>query len=145
MMTDTSANPAPVEVEPPPVPTIDWPLIQAILRRVQEALAHFLDTGVVGAVDLRGAPHMDADTYQSLKDALSTGEVTATVAAEARVEIRETQYPGVWWITHFNERGAIVTEVIEITEVPAILRCHVTDLRAGQQRLARALATPSSQ
>lgn len=87
---------------------------------------------------------MDAATYQRLKDALSTGEVTATVAADLRVEISETQYPGVWWLTHRNERGDIVTELIEVTEVPAILKSHVADMRAGLQRLEQALALPSS-
>ncbi len=64
------------------------------------------------------------------------------VAAEVTVEIRETQYPGVWWLTHRNEQGGIVTELIEITEVPAILKSHVADMAAGLRRLEQALAPP---
>jgi hydrogenase-1 operon protein HyaF len=122
-------------IEPEERGAVDWPLIRAVLRRIEEALASFIERGQAGAIDLRGVPHMDAATYQSLRETLGTGEVSATVNADIRVEVRESRYPGVWWLTHINERGAKVTEVIEITEVPAILRSHVTDMRIGLERL----------
>jgi len=120
------------------------PVVSAVLNQVMELLAQFLASGTAAALDLRRVPRMDAATYQRLKDALSTGEVTATVAADVTVEISETQYSGVWWLTHRNERGDIVTELIEVTEVPAILKSHVADMRAGLQRLEQSLALPSS-
>lgn len=68
------------------------------------------------------------------------GEVTAVIAAEVRITVRETQYPGVWWLTHTHEQGGIVTEFIEITMIPDILRPHTADLCAGLKRLDQALA-----
>lgn len=124
-------------IEPEERGAVDWALIRAVLRRIEEALLSFIEQGQAGAIDLRGVPHMDAATYQSLQETLGMGEVSATVTADIRVEVRESRYPGVWWLTHINERGATVTEVIEITDVPAILRSHVTDMRIGLERLQR--------
>ena len=116
---------------------VDWPLIRAVVRRIEEALVLFLDRGQTGAIDLRALPQMGAATYLTLQETLGTGEVSATVSADIRVEVRETRYPGIWWLTHVNERGATVTEVIEITAVPAILRSHAADMRIGLARLRR--------
>jgi hydrogenase-1 operon protein HyaF len=118
---------------------IDGALIESVLCRVGDALERLLDTGRSGAVDLRAVPQMSAATYRSLRDALGAGEVVATVEAESRVEVRETQYPGVWWVAHLNERGATVTELIEVTEIPAILKSHVDDMGTGLERLRRAV------
>ena len=68
------------------------------------------------------------------------GEVTAVIEADVRITVRETQYPGVWWLTHTSEQGGIVTELSEITLIPDILMPHAADLRAGLQRLDQALA-----
>ncbi len=116
------------------------PVVSAVLNQVMELLAQFLASGTAAALDLKRVPRMDAATYRQLKDALSVGEVTATVKADVTVEITETQYPGVWWLTHRKEQGAIVTEVIEITDLPVILKSHAVDMRAGLQRLEQALA-----
>jgi hypothetical protein len=45
----------------------------------------------------------------------------------------------VWWVTHVNDRGETATEIIEITEIPAILKPHAVDVRAGLRRLEEAL------
>lgn len=118
---------------------INGALIESVLCRVGDAIERLLDTGRSGVVDLRAVQQMSAATYGSLRDALGTGEVVAAVESESRVEVRETQYPGVWWVAHLNERGATVTELLEVTEIPAILKSHVVDMGAGLERLRRAL------
>ena len=62
------------------------------------------------------------------------------IEAEVRIEIHETQYPGVWWLTHFNEKGDVVTEIIEIAQVPSILKPHPAEVRAGMKRLEQLLS-----
>lgn len=141
----TRLSDIPVQAETGNLSAIDLGVVTAVLNQVRIALVEFLDSGIAAAIDLRAVPRMNAATYQHLKEALSTGEVTARVEAEATVEITETQYPGVWWLSHRNERGGIVTELIEITELPAILKSHTAEMRAGLQRLEQALAPPSPQ
>jgi hydrogenase-1 operon protein HyaF len=120
-------------------------IARKVLSEVKAALAEWLATGKAGAIDLKNVPRMGAETYQFLKDVLSTGEVTIVIEAKARVDIRETQYPGVWWVTHTNDRGDIVTEIIEITAIPAILKPHIAEVRHGLQRLEQVLSEPGSE
>lgn len=115
-------------------------IAKAVLNEIRELVAQFIDSGKPGAIDLRQRPRMRAETYQYLKDVLSSGEVTAVVDAAVKIEIKETQFPGVWWLTHYNEQGAIVTEIIEITEIPAILKPHIAEMRTGLRRLEQTLA-----
>jgi len=115
-------------------------LVHTVLEAVRKALERFVGAGTSEAIDLRSAPHMDAATYQSLKDVLGQGEVSALVEAELKVEVSETRYPGVWWLTHRDEQGAIVAEFIEVVEIPEILRPHGADIRAGLKRLDQALS-----
>jgi hydrogenase-1 operon protein HyaF len=114
-------------------------IAREVLQKVRAALAEWLTTGKAEAIDLKNVPRMGPATYQYLKDALSSGEVTIVIKAEVRVEIRETQYPGVWWVTHINDQGDIVTEIIEVTEIPAILKPHILDVGDGLQRLEQVL------
>ena len=120
--------------------TINQAMVSKILNQLKELLVRFLESGESGVVDMRLLPRMNAATYKHIKDILSTGEVTALIEAEVNVEIRETQYAGVWWLTHHNEQGGIVTELIEVSRIPGILASHVSDMHAGLKRLEQAVA-----
>jgi hydrogenase-1 operon protein HyaF len=122
-------------------------VVGRVLNEVQAALIELDATGKTHAIDLRQLPRMSPETFQALRDALSQGEVSAVVEAQIKVEVIETQYPGVWWLRHLNERGEISTEIIEITEMPEILKPHRVEIRAGLQKLTertRGLASPQS-
>jgi hydrogenase-1 operon protein HyaF len=117
------------------------------LNEVQAALIELDATGKTHAIDLRQLPRMSPETFQALRDALAQGEVSAVVEAQIKVEVIETQYPGVWWLRHLNERGEISTEIIEITEMPEILKPHRVEIGAGLQKLTerlRGAASPQS-
>ncbi len=118
----------------------DASIVDSVLKEIQTSLRRLIESGKPSVIDLRSLPRMRSATYRSLKEVLSTGEVTAVIEADVRITVRETQYPGVWWLTHAHEQGGIVTEFIEITLIPDILRPHAADLRAGLQRLDQALA-----
>jgi hydrogenase-1 operon protein HyaF len=115
-----------------------------VLREVQRLLARFIATGEAGTIDLRAQPHMEPSTYRHLRQALTTGEVTALIDADIKVEVTETQYPGVWWLTHRNADDEIVTEIIDITLIPDILKTHVAEMRAGLKRLDQALSASAA-
>jgi hydrogenase-1 operon protein HyaF len=115
-----------------------------VLREIQRLLARFLATGEAGTIDLRAQPHMEPATYRHLRQALMTGEVTALIDADIKVEVTETQYSGVWWLTHRNADDEIVTEVIDIALIPDILKTHVAEMRAGLTRLDQALSASAA-
>ena len=53
--------------------------------------------------------------------------------------MHETGYAGVWRVTHRNEAGEVVADLIEVCEAPAILRAPVEDVADGLIRLKEAL------
>ena len=56
-----------------------------------------------------------------------------------KTEVRETRYPGLWWVTHYNESGGVVANLLEVCEVPAILKAPAEDAAEGLIRLREAL------
>jgi hydrogenase-1 operon protein HyaF len=138
-MTMSRLQDIPVRVEFDRPRTIKPDLVGRVLNEIHTALLELQAHGRCHAIDLRQLPRMSPEVYQALQEALSQGEVSAVINAQVRVEVNETQYPGVWWLRHFNERDEITTEIIEITEMPAILKPHRVDIRAGLQKLAHRL------
>jgi hydrogenase-1 operon protein HyaF len=120
-------------------------IVGRVLKEVQAALSELQDSGQTHAIDLRQLPRMSPETYQALRDAMWQGEVSAVVDAQVKVEVAETQFPGVWWVRHLNESGEIATEIIEITEMPAILRPHRVEIRAGLKKLTERLQLQASE
>lgn len=114
-------------------------LVGEVLREIHAALGDLQASGKSHAIDLRQLPRMSPAIYEALREALAEGEVSAVVQAQIKVEVMETQFPGVWWLRHFNERDEVATEVIEITELPTILKPHRLDVLAGLQRLGERL------
>lgn len=114
-------------------------IAKRLLHDVSEALVQLSDSGRMSVIDLKQVPRMTPDTYQYLKDNLSVGEARILIRADITIDILETAFPGVWWITHQSEQGDIVTEIIEVAPIPGILRPHRAEIAAGQQRLARLL------
>ena len=66
---------------------------------------------------------------------LGTGEISAELDALGASRIRETIYPGVWWLEHYNTAGELAGRYIEITTVPEILKSQEADVAAGRARL----------
>lgn len=114
-------------------------LAQSLLREIARALADLAETGARQAIDLRSLPLTTADRAE-LEAALGQGEVSATLAASGESAIRETRFPGVWWVRHLGAAGQVAAETIEITPFPDILASHPDDIRAGAARLAGELS-----
>lgn len=111
---------------------------QALMNELTGLLEAWVDRGEPGSIDLRSLPLTPGD-YDELRAALGAGVVTARIDAFGPSDVRETQYPGVWWVTHRNEADQVVAELIEVCEVPAILRAPVEDAVVGLERLRIAL------
>jgi hydrogenase-1 operon protein HyaF len=120
-------------------------IAQRVIGEVREALIALAGDGTSHVIDLRRLPHMSPEAYSFLKEALGTGEVSARVDAVPRVEIAETGFPGVWWITYRRASEDIATEMIEVSFVPKILITAKAQVMAGVKRLtARSLVQTES-
>lgn len=112
-------------------------MAEAVLREIQALLENFGVSGETAAIDLAGIPLTRADR-EALEERLGRGEVEATLDVAGRSDIWETACSGVWWVRHLGG-DAIASELIEIAEVPEILKANRTDAAAAARRLASRL------
>lgn len=114
--------------------------VRALLHELAGLLDAWICRGEATSIDLRSLPLTRGD-YDELGAALGAGAVSASVEAIGASEVRETRYPGVWRVTHRNEGGEVVADLIEVCEAPAILRAPAEDVTDGLIRLREALQT----
>jgi hydrogenase-1 operon protein HyaF len=109
--------------------------VLAEIGRLLEALA---GSGASGAIDLRSLPLTEADRTQ-LHELLGPGEVSAELEAGGRSTVRETAYPGVWWVTHRGAGDQVASEEIAVCPVPSILAAHPADIAVAARRIRQTL------
>lgn len=111
-----------------------------ILDEIAQLLARFLSTGEKGAIDLRiRAQDFMADDMQALRDRLGKGEVSARFEGFGHVDVEETSYPGLWWLSYFDAEGQLETQQLEVAWFPNLLKAQATDIQQGAARLAAEL------
>ena len=71
----------------------------------------------------------------SLEATLGSGELCATLDSLGTSHIRETAYPGVWWLEHRNAADEVVGRFLEVTRTPEILSSQDADITAGRAHL----------
>ena len=108
--------------------------VQPILNEVLHALDRLIDTDEATTIDLASLPFAPGE-LDALQAALGTGELSAQLDALGTSIIRETLYPGVWWIEHRNVYDEVVGRYLEITRMPEILSSQIADICAGRARL----------
>lgn len=109
--------------------------VRPILNEILHALDRLIDTEEPTTIDLAGLPFAPGE-LEGLEASLGTGEVSAQLDALGTSRIRETIYPGVWWIEHRNVYDEVVGRYLEVTRMPEILSSQTTDICAGRARLA---------
>jgi hydrogenase-1 operon protein HyaF len=109
-------------------------LVDALLMELAGLLGRLIDYGETGTIDLRGMP-LSASCLSNLEQRLGQGEITVQLDAAGRSELRETAFPGVWWVRHADEAGRIIAMLIEVTTVPDILSADPGEMALGLQRL----------
>jgi len=127
-----------VRVETPLPEDHSFGNVRPILHEVLHALERLADTGEPTTIDLRALPFGPGEE-ERLEEALGTGEVAIRMEALGESRIVECAFPGVWLITHYNSHEEIMARLIEIAEVPAIIRAESRDMRAGAASLRRRL------
>jgi hydrogenase-1 operon protein HyaF len=110
----------------------------AILNEVADAMERLVRDGETALIDLQGLPLSPSD-FELLRETLASGEVNARIDANGPTEVRETIYPGVWWITHHNVEGGIVADLLEVCLVPEVLKSHPDDVRDALAHLREML------
>ena len=108
--------------------------VRPIINEVLHAVDRLLETNEATAIDLAGLPFGPGE-LEYLEAALGKGELSAKLDALGTSRIRETAFPGVWWLEHRNAHDEIVGRYLEITRTPEILSSQDADIIAGRARL----------
>jgi len=108
--------------------------VRPILNEVLHALDKLLGTNEATTIDLASLPFGPGE-LEHLEALLGTGELSAKLDALGTSSIRETAYPGVWWLEHRNAFDEIVGRYLEITRTPEILSSQDADIIAGRAHL----------
>jgi len=108
--------------------------VEPLLHEIRHALKR-LAAGEDGTViDLKSLP-MAPGEEQRIESALGEGEVRAELQALGPTVVQETEYPGVWLVTHRNAENEVVARFIEVTRMPEILMAQHEDIERGIEKL----------
>jgi len=105
-----------------------------LLREIAEHVRHLVAAGEPSAIDLNALPLTPAD-LDWLKATLGEGEISVSLHANGESTLAETACPGVWWVTHHNENGHVVSRFIEVACVPELVKANPEDVKAGLEHL----------
>lgn len=105
-----------------------------LLRELAEQVRRLLESGETSAIDLSALPLTPAD-LDWLREKLGSGEISVTLQASGESTLNETACPGVWWVTHRNEQGAVASRFIEVAFVPELVKAHPQDVEIGREFL----------
>lgn len=112
--------------------------VAPLLHEVKHALANLINNNETAVIDLRSIPLAPGEEEKIL-NALGQGEVQSQLNALGLSEIIETQYAGVWLVTHYNDENDIIGRFIEVTTIPDILRSQKEDVIEALGRLSESL------
>ena len=108
--------------------------VKPLLHEIKHALESLIENGETSIIDLRSIPLAPGEEDKILHT-LGKGEVEAKLNALGLSEIIETQYAGVWVVTHYNDDNNIISRFIEVTTMPNILSSQTEDIMAAYSSL----------
>lgn len=108
--------------------------VKPLLHEIKHALENLIENGETSIIDLRSIPLAPGEEDKILST-LGKGEVQARLNSLGLSEINETQYAGVWVVTHYNDEDSIISRFIEVTRMPEILSSQTEDIRAAYSSL----------
>ncbi len=112
--------------------------LQALLREIERMLDGLTSEGRTDSIDLRSLP-LSMDDHAQLETFLGRGEVCITLDADGRSELRETTFPGIWWVRHRDRDDQLAAEFLEIAQIPAIAVTESIEISDGLDRLRERL------
>jgi len=112
--------------------------VKPLLHEVRHALKNLIDHGETKMIDLRSIPLAPGEEDQILAT-LGQGEVRCLLESLGPSEIVETDYAGVWLVTHYNDENDIISRFIEVSFMPEILFSQKEDVLTAYENLSETL------
>ena len=108
--------------------------VKPLLHEIKHALDNLIESGKTTIIDLRSLPLAPGEEDKIL-NTLGQGEVRAQLDALGVSVVYETEYPGVWIVTHYNDEKNVISRFIEVTTMPEILCSQTEDVMEAYSRL----------
>ena len=108
--------------------------LQALAHEIASQLERLAESGESSAIDLKSLPMSPAE-FNELKTMLGQGEIDLSLDLDGPTRVRETAYPGVWWVRHENTSGRVLAEYIEINRFPDFLSAQTVHINEAVRQL----------
>lgn len=108
--------------------------VEPLLHEIRHALKRLAQGEDGTVIDLRRLPFAPGEE-EHLEAILGQGEVRAELQALGPTVVRETSYPGVWLVTHYNNDDAVTAKFIEVTRMPEVLMSQQEDIEISINKL----------
>ena len=113
--------------------------VKPLLHEIKHALDNLIESGKTTIIDLRSLPLAPGEEDKII-NTLGQGEVRAQLDALGVSVVYETEYPGVWIVTHYNDEQNVISRFIEVTTMPEILCSQTEDIMEAYSRLTMDLS-----
>ena len=110
--------------------------LQSILSEIKFALEQLLEQKKTHIIDLRAMP-WSAGEEEKLEKYLGRGEISVEMNAFGKSLFYETQFNGIWIITHYNPDDEIISKLIEITYMPEMIISQEDDVKDSLERIGK--------
>jgi hydrogenase-1 operon protein HyaF len=111
-------------------------MARALFNELAQHLQQLVDQGNEHTVDLFSLPVTGQDK-QELEQLLGKGEVDITLTTVGESRIFETSYNGIWWVRHYAADELLISEFIEVSWIPEIIKSHPSDVALSADRIKK--------
>ena len=107
---------------------------KTLLRELVVLLERLVKEDEPSHIDLR-AMELGVDDRALLQQTLGEGEITAEVENFGHIVVRESGYAGIWWVTHTDDSGQVISEFLEVSYCPEVLIAETETVSDGYNAL----------
>ncbi len=116
---------------------------RAVLGELAEHLSALTQRGETHQIDLTSLPMTSGDV-QELAGLLGQGEVDITLSTIGDSKVYETAYSGIWWVKHYAADEQLIAELIEVAEIPEIIKSQAPDIEQSVAALNQLIEQTAS-
>lgn len=107
---------------------------QRLLHELVERLGRLLEADEPSHLELTAMGLGEAD-FALLRETLGEGEILAEVDNGGHVSVIESGYAGIWWVSHLDEEGQVMSEFLEVSYCPEVLIAEMDVVADGLNAL----------
>ncbi len=107
--------------------------LYSVLSEIKFALEQLLQHKKTHCIDLRAMPWSPGEE-DKLEKYLGRGEINIDMNALGKSTFYETQYSGIWVVTHYNQEDEVIGKLIEISYMPEMVFSQYEDVKDSLER-----------